>query len=225
MSRSATAPTQPKPRYGQFYHMTDVIPEGATGDARVEHFTVDAQASAFTRLRQAANPGRDEYVPGGRYVRLYVGGELVMSDTDMELRSNLDAAIDAKGDVLIGGLGIGLVALAVAKKPNVRSVTVIEKSLDVVRLVEEPLRAQMTGNESAGFVVFVADVHTWAPDPRNIHRFDYVYLDIWSDICADDYDDHKRLRAKYRRMLRKGGKVDSWQFEHLQELTRGGRWR
>jgi hypothetical protein len=209
-------------RCGVFYQMADVIPVGTVGEARVEHFTVDAEASAFTRIRQAVNPGRDEYVPEGRYARLFVGGALVMSDTPMELRSNQDAVKQAHGDVLIGGLGLGVITLPILCKPDVRSVTVIERSPDVAALVVPHLQ-RWPGVRAGKLAVVLGDVHRWKPSRvgrRLTARYDYVYLDIWSDICVDDYVDHKRLRAKYGRILRRGGKVESWQFERLRELHR-----
>ena len=209
-------------RYGYFQPMVAVVPAGEHGEARVEHYIIDDSASSFTRMRQALNPGRDEFIPVGHYVRLFVRDELVMTDTPMELRSNFSAVSGARGDVLLGGLGIGLVALAVAQKPGVRSVTVIEKSADVVCLVEDAIRRQLSGLQSAGFVVFTADVRTWEPQTRNIHRFDYTYLDIWPNICTDDYADHVALRRRYRRWAsRPGGKVESWNFEYIAKKMKG----
>jgi hypothetical protein len=51
----------------------------------------------------------------------------------LELQSQVD---DAYGNVLIGGLGLGIVALLVASKDNVSSVTVIEKDARVIKLFE-----------------------------------------------------------------------------------------
>ena len=181
MSSRALAPSSPKLRHGVFYQMADVIQVGTVGEARVEHFTVDAEASAFTRIRQACNPRRDEYVPEGRYVRLFVGPQLVMSDTPMELRSNRDAVHHAHGDVLIGGLGLGVITLPILCKPDVRSVTVIERSPDVVALVVPHLQ-RWPGVSPGKLAVVLGDVHRWAPrraGTRLTTRYDYVYLDVY----------------------------------------------
>lgn len=204
-----------------FEKMTRVVPEGRLNQARIEHFDVSKDdAILFALMSQ----GRADISPG-RYARLMIGDTVWMSDTDMEQRSNSAAVGHAHGDVIIGGLGLGMVALAILRKPDVRSVTIIEKHAEVILLVEEALRRAITGTQSAGLVIWHADVATWEPRVINVHRFDYVYLDIWPHICVDDYEEHKRLRRHYRRWLKKGGTVESWQFDHLRDLKRSGRWR
>lgn len=218
MTRTAAAEL----RHGCFPSMVDVVPAGTRETARVEHFEITAAEASFVNILRARGY---EQVQPGQYARLIVNGQLVMSDTDYELWTMRDAVRAARGDVLIGGLGLGLVALAILRKPEVHSVTVVEKNADVVALVEDPLRRQLTVTQSAGFLVWTADVRTWEPKVFNVHRFDYAYLDIWPNVCVDDYADHVALRRRVRRWMKKGGKVDSWQFEHLQDLHRTGRWR
>ena len=57
-------------------------------------------------MMTALRPG--EYVPPGRYARLFVNGTMFMSDTPMERNTNYAVVRNAHGNVLIAGLGIGL---------------------------------------------------------------------------------------------------------------------
>ena len=75
----------------------------------------------------------------GKYIRLLHNGECVMSNTDMERMTNLDFCVNACGDIIIGGLGIGMIIMAIQDKPEVKSITVIEKNKEVIDIVATQL--------------------------------------------------------------------------------------
>ena len=87
----------------------------------------------------------------------------------------------AHGNVLTFGLGIGYFAYMALLNPNVRSVTVIEKSHSVISMFEKyilpqfPHGSRMTIIEGDAFDYFKEDV---------IATFDYVFVDIWKS--SDD---------------------------------------
>lgn len=205
-------------RMGSFDAMPDVIPEGIVGEAQVKHVEVSEQDAKFANLGASFRPGgRVDFISPGRYAKLYVNGELMMSDTDMELRTNRTAVREAHGSVVIGGLGLGLVPLAMARSGRVTRLTIVEKSQDVILLVEPHLQRALAG--IPGFPVGACqvvcrDVETWEP-VRKGRQFDYVYMDIWPDICGDDYAQHTRLRMRYRRWLKPGGRVRSWRYDDV----------
>jgi hypothetical protein len=67
------------------------------------------------------------------YVRLVKKGEgVMMSDTPMERNTNYHILDKANGDVLIFGLGIGLIILPLLRKENVKSITVVELYQDLI---------------------------------------------------------------------------------------------
>lgn len=200
-----------------FRRMVDVIPEGRRPTARVEHFDVTPENAKFANMTASWSPGGSvNMIEPGRYARLFVNGTLVMSDTQMEQRTNQEAIQTATGNVLIGGLGLGLIVVPILQKPDVTGVTVIERNADVVTLVEAHIRKY----DRRGLLkIEVGDVDTWTPfstqkPPFNVkRRYDYIYFDIWSGTCADDYDHHVRLHRRYQRYLRKGGKMTSWRHD------------
>lgn len=203
-------------RLGYFYQMADILKPCSRGNAAIDTFEITKDTwQGF---------GVEKTRPG-TYARLRVNGSVMMSDTDMELRTNVGAVIDAKGDVLIGGLGLGAIVLPIVAKKGVRSVTVVEKNEHVIALVEDQLRAQMSGTQSAGFLVWHGDIHTWRPVKANVRRFDYIYFDIWQELSTDRVAEMKALHLAFRPYLRKGGKVTSWEYERLRTLERQGRWR
>jgi len=113
--------------------------------------------------------------------------EVVMSDTPAEISDHIDFINEASGDVLVTGLGIGMVASALAKKNNVRSITVIEASEDVINLVAPHL-------ESEKITVIHADAFKYEPDKH----FDFAWHDIWTPICSDNIPEMGILAYHYR---------------------------
>lgn len=165
-----------------YKNMSQILSEGKVGSALLSKFEISS--SDFYAKIQG--------IPSGNYVRLLVNGELVMSDTNMEKRTNSTFCLKAHGDVLIGGLGIGLILLEVQDKPNVRSITIVEKSKDVIDLVgvQLPLKNNVR--------IINADVFTYKPDMK----YNTIYMDIWPSINSDIYENEmKPLIARYRRYL------------------------
>lgn len=155
------------------------------GDFSISHFDV----------------GRDdiramiEGIMPGKYVRLMHRGSVVMSNTAMEERTNNWFCRHAYGDVLIGGLGIGMIVLAIQDRPNVQSITILEKYQDVIDMVAP----QLQFNEKVNIVH--ADVFEWRPSKGQ--RFDCVYMDIWSYVNSDVYrEEMMPLKRKWGHYLK-----------------------
>ena len=89
-------------------------------------------------------------IPEGDYVKLVVDGELMMSNTPMEKRTAGEFVYSAKGDVLIAGLGIGLVIMPLLYDDSVNSVTVVEKYQDVIDCVLPQLKPHDKNNKLKG---------------------------------------------------------------------------
>lgn len=81
-----------------------------------------------------------------------------------------DLAVHARGDVLIGGLGLGILARMVAQKPCVHLVDVVERSSEVIELI----RPHHNGKTS----FILGDIHKFVQRvfPR---QYSCVLLDTW----------------------------------------------
>lgn len=156
------------------------VPEGTSGAWRVEQYEVPADRwQGFRRV-----------VPPGRYTRLTRNGKVIMSDTPDEKRDHMWFAQRARGNVLINGLGLGMVLGAILRKLEVSSVTIIENSPDVIRLVAPSYRDPRV-------TIIEADALEWRPAPGQ--RYDAVWHDIWDDICADNLPEMHKLHRRYGR--------------------------
>lgn len=105
----------------------------------VTKFSVSELESRSTKFRSVFQKGRG-FVPVGEYTMLRRDGCIVMSDTPDEIADHYPAIFMATGDVLIAGLGLGMVLNAIMKKTEVSSVTVFELDSDVIELTGSALR-------------------------------------------------------------------------------------
>lgn len=164
--------------------MTKLLVPAENGAFKIEKFEVGESFRAML----------DGIMPGG-YVKLTHYGEVVMSDTSMEKRTNKYFCYTAHGDVLIGGLGIGMIIMAIQDKPAVRSITVLEKHQEVIELVAR----QLPFNDKVHIIK--ADVFAWKPAKGQ--KFDCIYMDIWNWINSDVYhEEMKPLKRKYGHYLK-----------------------
>lgn len=179
--------------------MIEFFPEPCSvGQARVVPFEISEQQAAIYSFR-------DRFIRPGRYCKLIVDGVLMMSDTPHEQMTNAAAVQNANGDVLIAGLGLGMILVPILRKPTVTSVTVIEKNSDVIALIEPrmPERNKLT--------IINTDIFQWKPKGPNA-RWDFIYFDIWPEITGDNYPEMKTLHRRFGR--RCTGIISSWCKEY-----------
>ena len=90
-------------------------------------------------------------------------------------RAAIKQASVCGGDVLITGLGLGLVVASILETPQsrVRQVVVIERSADVIGLVAPSLESRYEDQ----IEVVNADAFEWMPLPGQ--RFSVAWHDIW----------------------------------------------
>lgn len=172
------------------------VPDGEKGNFRVENFYISEKDAKYYNI-SATFSGTGRYVTSGNYTRLKrTDGycDTIMSDTSAEIRDHYEPVIMAHGRCLINGLGIGVVLQACLRKQEVEHVTVIELEQDVIDLVA-PHYYQMFGDER--LTVVCADAYEYMP-PRGA-RYQMVWHDVWSCICADNWPLYGKLHRKYGR--------------------------
>ena len=195
--------------------MHEVVPEGAHGNVKIQHLEVNKKDSDFTRLRASIGHA-GEYVPEGKYCRMLIDGHVVMSDTQEEKSSNYAVAYAAHGNVLIAGLGLGMILCPILRNPKVRSVTVIEKNPSVVLLVGAgrfPNKEKLT--------VVNADIFEWEPSKGD--KYETVYFDIWQDICTDNLVEVTKLKRKFAKNLNRQDAeawMGAWKEDYLRRRIR-----
>jgi len=157
------------------------------------------------------------YYPGGCFyhdklnrdfpiVKLTEGERGVwMSDTPMEQEALRIPSMVARGDVLIIGLGIGLLPTIIKMRNKmVDSITIIEKNREAANLVYSKIKTRKTS-------LLLSDGESYLTALGR--KFDFIFIDVWGSITAPIREiDHWTELAQGR--LKKGGEVRCW----LQEL-------
>ncbi len=199
----------------QFPKMIEVIPEQEQDDVRILHQVVTRHDIQIETLRNLTSDGPHWLHNGiqpGTYLVMRINGSVVMSDTWMERFTNQEIIEKATGDVLIAGLGIGLLLTLLEEKDEVTSITVLENNRTVIELVAPWFNNLIID-------VIYADVFTWQPT----QNFDTIYFDIWPDISGDYYEETKTLHKKYRPYLRRSNPdhfMASWMRNEFRKLRR-----
>jgi len=168
------------------------VPEGKQGDWMVQKMVITPTDSKFTMI-QASKYGRG-FIPPGEYLRLAWMGEVIMSNTPDEIWDHRVFIHNAKkmgGDILINGLGLGMCIEAILECESITSITVIEKSPDVIALTGP------TYSQDPRVKIINADALEYIPEKGK--RFSCVWHDIWPDICADNLEEMAKLHRKYGR--------------------------
>lgn len=148
------------------------------------------------------------YIKAGIYKRLRRNGVVVMSNTPVEIDDCIHFIHIAKGNILINGLGLGVVLRELLNKEDVKSIIVIEKSEDVIKLV-------VPFYKDKRLTIINADALEWKP-PKG-QRYDFVWHDIWDDICDDNLKEMEKLHRKYSK---KTDWQDSWCKKLCKKLKR-----
>ena len=192
-----------------FPKMSEIVQPAVLGCAAIEHYEV-------TKLDADMASMRGMYTEPGKVAILKVHGRTFMSDTYHERRSNNQFAWRAKGDVLVAGLGLGMILHPVLDKPEVTSVTVIEKYPEVVELITPTLPHREK------LVLITADIFNWQA-PKGM-KWDTIYFDIWADMCGDNLEEIAKLHQRFKGRKKPGGWMDSWAKDEIKDNVRRRGW-
>ena len=144
-----------------------ILPEGISGDFAIRHFTGQTTDYMWESYLNMKSETAEEYT-----VLTKEGCSMpIMQDSFAEYREHQWLWDNATGDVLIGGLGIGLVHQTLMDNPNVTSVTIVENSQDVIDLVWDDCAKDDT------FTLIKEDIETWIPPADS--SWDVGWFDTW----------------------------------------------
>lgn len=209
------------------YHGRIRLPEAASGSVRIRHRREKAGFHAsLVNLRAAILGGQLgglvrnlEYPYATKWHELRDDDGIWMTDQPIEWQQHRECLRGAFGDVLIGGLGIGMAVRVLADRlervarshrPDpvgpIRKIVVVERSADVIHLVEKETR-RATGLGPDRLEIVNADLFTFLkachPDPAQPgvggRRFDTAFYDIWR---GDGLDTFMRLVLPLRDLSR-----------------------
>jgi hypothetical protein len=137
-----------------------------------------------------------------------------MTTHPMELSQMIPALKRARGDVLVGGLGLGVIAHLMAQKPKIRSVTVVERDPNIIRLIKPYIHPKVQLVE--------ADLFEFAKNLK-ANTYQYAFLDIWQK-CGE-WEWIKTIVPLRRILHDKIIRTDCWQESEMLDQVRMGLFR
>ena len=150
------------------------IPEGESGDFSIHHCTTTTGPPSW--LNYVGYKG----LTGGPYTVLCqkfgAAWINIMQDTEAEYSEHDWLMSRLSGDILIGGLGIGMIHIPLLASSDVTSVTIVEKNQDVIDLVW----ANCAKDDR--FTLVCDDINTWDPDATDglpTTSWDVGWFDTW----------------------------------------------
>ena len=138
--------------------------------------------------------------PAPYYVLRDKDGDVWMSVTFNEMFTMQPAVDEAKGRVLTLGCGLGYYAYMAALKPDVASVTVVERNAGIIELFKQKILPQF-GDARAKIRVVQADAFDFMPTLQD-GEYDYCFADIWNGLQEEKpyYALRKLCGSSYRGM-------------------------
>lgn len=115
-----------------------------------------------------------------------------MTLTPVDLDTCEEAIERAHGRVVTFGLGLGYYAFMVSEKESVESITVVEKSADVIRLFERYILPYFPHRDKVKIVC--ADAFEYAEETMPSEHFDLAFVDTWRD-AGDGAPMYKKMKS------------------------------
>lgn len=119
------------------------------------------------------------------------GGNEWMTLTPVDLDTCESAINAAHGKVVTYGLGLGYYAYMVSRKPEVESITVVERSPDVIKLFSEYVLPQFEHKEKVRIIQ--ADAFEYAEHTAPKENYDLAFVDTWRD-ASDGEPMYRRMK-------------------------------
>jgi hypothetical protein len=192
----------------EFKFGTCRVPDGESGPWKISAFEVDKRDALMFNISHARNPWA--WIEPGTYRKLsHATRGTIMSNTPMEVRSNYDAYLSARGRVLVNGLGMGMLLEGLVRKPSVTYIRVHEIDEHVIKLVA-PHFARFTHVE-----IRQCNALDYKPSPGE--RYDYVWHDIWDDINDVNLPQMAMLNRRWNRRI--VGESGTWSRDLIRAMS------
>lgn len=176
---------------------------------KIEKFTISESQLERVRLEHLLR-GTSYMIYGLKsdyqYVRLLIKNleleeyEVMMSDTPMEYRTNDHFIQNANGDVLIFGLGLGMIILPLLQCNDVNSITVVELFDDLIKCVEPVLKPYDLHDK---LTIVQGDAMKYHEKVEKGKKFDCIYGDFWPTISDENYPQMRTLNQIWKPKLNK----------------------
>ena len=145
------------------------------------------------------------------YISLFENNDLWMSLNPNEINT-MEASINrSKGNVLILGLGMGYIAYMMSLKPEVESITIVEKNPENIKIFKKFLLKKFANFSKIHIIENDAIYYV-----KNNHNFNYIFADLWFNP-EDGLEYYLKLNSIEKESHIK---IDYWLETSLKQMKR-----
>ena len=127
----------------------------------------------------------------------------MMSNHESETITNQKFIDYALGDVLIFGLGLGLIIFPLLKDKHINRIVVVEVDEGLIEIISPII---LKHDIYSKVEIINGDAFNWVTD----EKFDTIYFDIWHTIDGKSFKEMNELSEKFISNLKPDGWMDSW---------------
>lgn len=162
------------------------IKDEKIGEYEVRTLNITEEQANFYNLSAIINNRLEELISSGIYKQLTRFREVLMTNTQLEIRTHQEAIKKSKGNILVAGLGLGMFLTAIKDKKNVNKIIVVEKSKEVIEIIGKYYNNNKIEIINEDIFNFNTDI-----------KFDLIWLDIWSYFEEKNLKEMDYLRKKF----------------------------
>lgn len=134
----------------------------------------------------------------------------MMSNHETETITNQKFLDNAKGDVLVFGLGLGVIIFPLLLDESITSIDIVEIDLSLIEYVGNIVSKQDINQKVK---IINGDVFKYHESLKK--SYDTIYLDIWEFVGEKELLEIEDLHKTYHKFLNKNGWIDSWRSEKM----------
>lgn len=163
--------------------LVDLIPNNKIGDFAVTDFEVSEKQAEINKV---INP---RHIIAGYYKRLsYKRNVTIMTNSPQEISEITNLCKQAFGDMLIIGLGLGVMIDLLLENDKIKSITIVEKNIEVINLVYPSFK----------HIKMLSIINEDAFDYQPKRNFDHIWHDIWNSVFLGYKKEMITLKEKYK---------------------------
>lgn len=151
------------------------------------------------------------------YLIILNNNRVYMSITPHEINTMKACIKEAKGKVVVFGLGLGYYPYMIAQKEEVTDITVIENDKNVIDLFYHEI-FPFFGNSRKKIHLIEGDAFNYAKREMGKQDFDYGFVDLWHDE-EDGLEMYLKMQ-KINRSLKKPIQLSYWIEESILTILR-----
>ena len=132
-------------------------------------------------------------------VYLFENGKLVMTSTEFELLTNKPFLNNAFGDVLIFGLGLGLIVYPLLNDNIINSIKIVELSPNIISYIGNKIKENDINNK---VTIFSGDAYNYFNYMNENEKYDTIYFDFWLELNENNINEITTIKDLYSPFLK-----------------------